>query len=337
MAGVSAVCLGESMAVLVAGAVGPLEDIDVFHRAVGGAESNVARGLVALGVPAAWISRVGDDGFGRCLLAEIGSGGVDTSAVGIDATRPTGLYIKELLTGHRSRMYYYRAGSAASAMGPDLYDEPRAAALLAGAGVIHLSGITAALSDSCLALLREVLARRRDGQLVSFDLNWRPALWRDRDPAALQTLANTADVVLAGADEAATVFGTGDPHCLRDLLPGPGTLLIKDDARRATAVDRTGTAVAEPALTVDVVEPIGAGDAFAAGYLAGVLRGYDQRRRLRLGHLAAAATLVVPGDHGPPPPDTVIEALLACPAADWAATTVTSAGVDSPALGTVIA
>src|SRR5947199_118380 len=82
------------------------------------------------------------------------------------------------------------AGAVGSAMGPDLYHEPRAAALLAGADVIHLSGITAALSDSCLALLREVLARRRAGQLVSFDLNWRPALWRDRDPAALQTLAN---------------------------------------------------------------------------------------------------------------------------------------------------
>jgi 2-dehydro-3-deoxygluconokinase len=313
------------MAVLVPAAPGPLDNVTTFHRTVGGAESNVARGLAALGLPAAWISRVGDDGFGRHLVRTLTADGVDTRAVIVDPARPTGLYIKETRDG-RSVPHYYRAGSAAAALGPDLLDDPTAGPLLARAALIHLSGITAALSDDCLALLRAIMASRRPGQRVSFDLNWRPALWRRRDPRVLRGLLDAADIALLGADEATVVLGTGDPAELRALLPGPDTIVVKDDGRGATAVDRTGSTV-EPALTVEVVEPVGAGDAFAAGYLAGTLRGYDQRRRLRLGHLLAAATLVVPGDHGAPPPDVVLDDLLACSAEQWAATSVTAASI----------
>ncbi|WP_214411588.1 sugar kinase [Sphaerisporangium fuscum] len=321
----SAVCVGESMAVLVPAVPGPLEEVATFHREMGGAESNVARGLVSLGVPTAWVSRVGDDGFGRHLLAALTAAGVDTSGVEVDPVRPTGLYVKEIgPLGTRPR--YYRTGSAASRLGPSFLDDPVVARLLAEADLVHLSGITAALSDSCLALVEALLHARRPGRLVSFDLNWRPALWHDRDPSVLRRLLDAADIVLLGADEAGLVLGTDDPAELRELLPGPGTIVVKDDARTATALGREET-VAEPALTVEVVEPMGAGDAFASGYLAGTLRGYDQRRRLRLGHLMAAGALVVPGDHGVPPAPEVIDRLLTCTAAQWAAIRVSAAGI----------
>lgn len=319
----TAVCVGETMAALLPDRPGPLEDVAAFRSAIGGAEANVARGLVAFGVPAAWVGRVGADGFGRRIVRELAAGGIDTSAVTIDADRPTGLYVKE--TGPQgSVLHYYRDGSAGSALGPGLLDGPGpAAAMLARARLVHLSGITAALSDGALALVRALLERPRPpGQAVSFDLNWRPALWRRRDPAVLRALLNAADIVLLGADEAAEALGTGDPAGLRALLPGPATIVVKDDARRATAVDRDGPPVSEPALTVEVVERVGAGDAFAAGYLAGTLRGYDRRRCLRLGHLAAAATLVVHGDHGPPPAPERVEKLLAAAPEEWAATRV---------------
>jgi 2-dehydro-3-deoxygluconokinase len=143
----------------------------------------------------------------------------------------------------------------------------------------------------------------------------------------LRDLCDAADIVLCGADEAAAVLGTADPLELRALLPGPHTLVVKDATHTATAVTADGTVAAEPALDVDVVEQVGAGDSFAAGYLAGVLRGEDQRRRLRLGHLAAAATLVVPDDHGALPPAGRIEELLGCPPAAWSAVRVTRAEV----------
>lgn len=338
-----AVCIGESMAVLVPEQHGPLERAECFGRGVGGAESNVARGFAALGVPAAWISRVGQDGFGRLLVAELESDGVDTSAVELDPHRATGLYVKEIGGGTgspydlgpgNSRLHYYRTGSAASALGPDTLAAPRAAELLAAARIVHLSGITAALGrltgeDGGRRLVESVLAHRRPGQLVSFDLNWRPRLWQppagrpepSQATEILVALADRADVVLLGTDEAAEVFGTAEPAELRALLPNPRILVVKDAERGVTAFDREqgGSPVTEPALHVEVVEPIGAGDAFAAGYLTGLLRGHDQRRRLRLGHVCAATALMVRDDHATPPDPDTLEALLGCPEAQWAA------------------
>lgn len=318
-----AVCLGESMAVLIPEHAGPLEHAESFRRGFGGAESGVACGLAALGVPAAWLSRVGDDGFGRYLVEQVAARGVDTSAVTADPARPTGLYVTEGDAG-RSRLHYYRRGSAASAMGPELLAEPRSAALLSAAPLVHLTGITPALSDSCHRLARTLLGD--PGRTVSFDLNWRPALWAGRDRQALRFLMNAADIVLLGADEAREVLGTDDPAGLRKLLPRPGVIVLKDDGHRSTTIAQDGSTVAEPALRVSVVEPAGAGDAFAAGYLAGALRELPERQRLRLGHLSAAAALTVPGDLGVLPPTAVIDALLAADDRAWAATEVDADG-----------
>lgn len=355
-----AVCVGETMAVLVAGRPGPLEDSELFHRGVGGAESNVACGLAALGVSTSWISRVGADGFGRLVLGQLAERGVDTSAVTVDPHRPTGLYVKEIggasgsphdLGPENSRLHYYRSESAASALGPESLETPAAAAALAGARLVHLSGITAALGyrggrEGGKRLVEAVLRHRRPGQLVSFDLNWRPGLWHRHEgpgtgpqPAEiLAGLADQADVVLLGADEAGHVFGTDDPERLRALLPNPRVLVVKDSGHRVTAFDGESggdAVVVEPALNVEVIEPIGAGDAFAAGYLAGLLRGYDQRRRLRLGHVCAASALMVHGDHGTPPSHAVLDVLLSSSPEQWAATRASGGRFSSPALEVV--
>jgi 2-dehydro-3-deoxygluconokinase len=351
-----AVCIGETMAVLLPERLGPLEEIESFRRGVGGAESNVACGLAALGVSSSWISRVGADGFGRLVLGQLAERGVDTSAVVVDPHRPTGLYVKEVGRGGgaphdlgvgNSRLHYYRSDSAASALSPETLGTPEAAGLLAGARLVHVSGITAALGyrsgrDGGKRLVEAVLAGRRGGQTVCFDLNWRPAMWhRPEGPGSgpqpaeiLASLADRADVVLLGADEGAEVFGTCDPRRLRALLPHPRVLVVKDSGHRVTAFDESspGGVVTEFALDVEVVEPIGAGDAFAAGYLAGLLRGYDQRRRIRLGHVCAASVLMVPGDHGTPPASEVLDALLGSSPEHWAATRARGAGFVSPAL-----
>ncbi len=312
--GPEVVCVGETMVVLAPDGGGSLEDAARLTVGVGGAESNVAAGLARLGHRAAWVSRVGDDPFGRRVVAEVAAAGVDVSPVTVDRDAPTGLYLKDP-GPDGTRVHYHRAGSAASRL--DAHDLGRPA--LAGARLLHLSGITAALSGTCRDLLVSALdGRALPGARVSFDVNHRPALWpAGRAGPVLRDLADRADVVLVGLDEATTLWSAGDPAAVRALLPGPELVVVKDGPVGATALPRTGPAVFVPALPVDVVEPVGAGDAFAAGFLSGLLRGLDLRACLRLGHLTAAPVLTVPGDTAPPPDAETIAQALALPDAAW--------------------
>lgn len=319
MGPVDVLCLGESMALFVPAEPGPPAEVRTWTRTVGGAESNVACQLAGLGLPVAWVSAVGDDAFGRAVVSFVGAHGVDVSGVLVDPDRPTGLYVKES-DASGSPVRYYRGGSAASGMGPSLL----ATLPLDAVRLVHTSGITAALSDSCLALMRALLAAPRT-HLLSFDVNWRPGLWAGRDPAVLRELATLADVVLVGADEAAAMWGVGEPAAIRALLPRPPALVVKQAERGATLIERdpaTGAdrpEVFQPALRIDVVEPVGAGDAFAAGYLAAALAGASPLRRLRSGHLRAAAVLRTHHDIGPPLPADLVASLLDAHEADWAA------------------
>jgi 2-dehydro-3-deoxygluconokinase len=316
------VCLGESMALFVPAQDGPPEHVRTWTRTVGGAESNVACHLAGLGVASAWVSAVGDDAFGRAVVEFVRGYGVDVSGVLVDPDRPTGLYVKE---SDGSPVRYYRRGSAASGLGPSLV----AGLALDGVRLVHTSGITPALSDSCLALMRELVAAPRRTHLLSFDLNWRPRLWAGRDPAVLRELAAASDIVFVGADEAQSVWGVGDPAAIRELLPEPATLVIKQAEHGATLIERDETGVDraevfQPALRVDVVEPVGAGDAFAAGYLAATLGGHPPRHRLRAGHLQAAAVLRTLDDVCGPLPASLVEHLLAAGDDEWAEATITA-------------
>jgi 2-dehydro-3-deoxygluconokinase len=314
-AGPEAVTIGETMVVLSPADGTRLERAGRVRLGVGGAESNVAVGLAGLGHRVAWVSRVGDDPFGRRVTREIAAAGVDVGPVTIDPDAPTGVYAKDPgpdATG----VHYYRAGSAASRLGPGALDDPR----LAGARLLHLSGITPALSASCRALVAHAVADRPlPDALVSFDVNHRPALWpAARAADVLRDLADRADVVLVGLDEAERLWGVADPGAVRRLLPGPGMVVVKDGGTGATALPRTGPTVYVPALRAPVVEPVGAGDAFAAGYLSAVLRGLDQVAALRCGHLVAVRALAVPGDCAPPPDRRALDEAVALPAARWA-------------------
>ncbi|WP_077796910.1 sugar kinase [Streptomyces sp. JHA26] len=309
---VDVVALGESMVTFLPSRPGRLADVPSFDRAIGGAESNVACVLAAAGHTTRWISAVGADGFGDHLVEAIGSYGVDVSAVRRDPARPTGVYFRTAVdrAADAHEVAYYRAGSAASAMSAATEDLD---AIRSGR-VLHLSGITAALSADCLHLMRELTARRPGRPLVSFDVNHRPGLWRDDDgPAVLLELARGADLVFVGEDEA---WGLGGPEAVRAALPEPDLLVVKQGASGATAFHGEHVTFV-PALHVDVVAAVGAGDAFAAGFLSATLRGLPVRDRLRHGHLMAAAALTVPGDLATPPARAHADRLAALDDEAW--------------------
>ncbi|MFG2604362.1 sugar kinase [Streptomyces sp. NPDC048514] len=305
---VDVVALGESMVTFLPSRPGRLADVPSFDRAIGGAESNVACVLAAAGHTARWVSRVGADGFGQHLVERIAGYGVDTGAVRTDPDRPTGIYFRTAAdrATDAHEVAYYRSGSAASAMAVDTVD---LAAARAGR-VLHLSGITAALSAPCLELMGELTAPRPGRPLVSFDVNHRPALWRDADgPRVLLELARRADIVFVGDDEARDAWGLHGPRAIVEALPEPGIVVVKQGGDGATVFTRDarptedsgGDATFVRPPRVDVVAHIGAGDAFAAGFLSATLRGLPARDRLRHGHLFAAAALTTPGDLAAPP------------------------------------
>lgn len=279
---VTVACVGESMALVTPDPPTPLAAGGPMRLDVAGAESTVACYLAQLGVRAAWVSRVGADPLGELVVGRIAGHGVDTGAVAVDDAAPTGVFFKD--PGATTRVFYYRAGSAASRLGPDT-DVPPAA-------LTHLSGITPALSPSCAALVSHLLATRR----CSFDVNFRPGLWPAAEAApVLRAAASRAAVVFVGLDEAHLLWDVETPADVRALLPEPETLVVKDGGVGATSF-HPGGATFVPAPVVEVVEPVGAGDAFAAGYLAGMLRGRPEAGRLSLGHRVAAAALRVTGD-----------------------------------------
>lgn len=285
---------GETMALMRADQIGLLAHASTMSLGIGGSESNVAIGLQRLGVQAVWCGRVGADSLGQLVEREIRAEGVDVR-VAVDPTAPTGLMIKERRTPATQRVSYYRAGSAGSRVTPADVDE----LLISQAALLHVSGITPALSRQAEATLRFAIdTARAAGVLVSFDLNFRGNLWSPDGAASVyKDIIPLVDVVFAGDDEAAIAVGPGEPEELARRLAalGPRHAVIKLGANGAVAlVD--GEFYSQPAVPVEALDTVGAGDAFVAGYLAELIAGLPPAASLRTAVATGAFACLVPGD-----------------------------------------
>ncbi len=285
-------CVGEAMVLVSPIGSRALATADAFEVTVAGAEANVARFLADLGIESGGLSSVGHDPLGGRILSNLSTCGVDTRWVAQAVESPTGAFFKDpAATG--SRVFYYRTGSAFSRMtAADTARWP-----LERACWVHVSGVTPALSQGCLELTATVLQRcRAAGVPVSFDVNYRPSLWAERDAASvLLGIAVQADVVFVGLDEAQLLWGVTTAAHVAAYLSGAGIVVVKDSDRVATEFASSsagGVITAVPARKIaDMVDPVGAGDAFAAGYLAELLRGRSAEERLEMAHSVAAWTL----------------------------------------------
>jgi 2-dehydro-3-deoxygluconokinase len=307
------VTIGETMVMFAPVEPVPLARAPRLAMYAGGAESNVATHLAELGHHVRWASRLGDDPFGELILRELEDAGVDTRAVVRVPGGRTGVYVKDTHAGSTA-VYYYRDRSAARGLTPAVLGDP----LLDGARILHLSGITAAISDSSRAMVLAGVRERPDpSRLVSFDVNYRPGLWPAETAAPLLAeVADRSDLVFVGLDEARVLWDCRDPGDVRAVLPSPGTVVVKDGEVGAYSLGPGGD-VFVPSPRVRVVEPVGAGDAFAAGYLAAVLEGEAEEARLRVGHLLAAGALSVTSDHGRLPGRAWLRRHLEISAGEW--------------------
>lgn len=289
------VTLGETMCVVQSEHIGPLRHNRSVRLGVVGAETNVAIGVRRLGVPSAWIGRVGDDPMGELVARELRAEGVDVTSLRKDAGAPTGIMVKERRTAKVSRVFYVRSGSAGSRLCPDDVNHK----LVEGARVLHVTGITPALSESARAAVHHAIDLARNaGVLVSFDLNYRMGLWAaDAARDEFRSIVTLSDVVFASHDEAQILVGDLDAAgCAAALTElGPKHVVIKQGELGYTALieGRTYTA---PAVVVPVVDPVGAGDAFVSGYLASLIRGESPEVALQVANTSGAFAVSVPGD-----------------------------------------
>ncbi|HEX5974646.1 MAG TPA: sugar kinase [Rubrobacteraceae bacterium] len=286
--------LGEALVVMDPVSRGPLRHVSGFEKNLGGAELNVAVGLSRLGHRAGWAGRLGDDEFGKEILAFASGEGVDVSRTSLDSEASTGLYFKEWRALGQLRVYYYRAGSAASRM---RFDELDLQYLLSGE-ILHLTGITAALSESCHDLIERLLSAANErGVRVSFDVNVRRLLFEGRDPRkVLGPLAARADLLFLSDDEADLLFGGSDPDSLKEARRDiRAETVVVHHAKGAFAVEESGVSE-KAAYPVDVVDTVGAGDAFVAGFLSGRLRGWKTEECLDMANACGACAVTVPGD-----------------------------------------
>jgi 2-dehydro-3-deoxygluconokinase len=287
------VTLGETMGVLVPQQPGPLHRGAGLRLSIAGAESNVAIGVRRLGGPATWIGRVGQDEIGDLIVRELRA--EDVSAQVVRDPAPTGMMLKTSRAAGVTRVVYYRTASAGSRLSPADLDE----AAIAGAGVLHVTGITPALGrDPAAAVHAAIEIARAHRVPVSLDVNYRAALWDAATAgAALRDLARRADLVFAGDQEAALLADPAEPAQMARQIAalGPAQVLIKLGERGSLAlVD--GVRHDQGPVPVRAVDPVGAGDAYVAGYLAELLAGQDLRTRLATAAAAGAFVVTLSGD-----------------------------------------
>ena len=289
------VTLGETMALLASTTVGPLQHTHTMTLGIGGSESNVAIGLKRLGADVTWIGKVGADPLGDLVLREISAEGVTVIATR-DPEAPTSLMIKERRTTTDTHVWYYRHDNAGGRLRTDEVDP----AVIRGASLLHLTGISPALSDGMAETVFEAIRVAREaGVAVSFDLNFRGKLWsREQARETYLRIIPQADIVFAGDDEAAIAVSEADSPlelAHRLVALGAGQAIVKLGARGAVA-SVGGRDYQREAVKVNPIDTVGAGDAFVAGYLADHLLGADVGTCLTTAVTTGAYACLVPGD-----------------------------------------
>jgi len=283
------IALGETMATLCPPLGTALRDSTNFIVDHGGAESNTCVGLARLGFKAAWISKLGTDPLGDRVLDPLQKEGIDTRWVIRDSARQTGIMVKDPVN---RRVHYYRAGSAASTLHPrDLEQVP-----ISDARAVLVTGITALIGADPQSAAIALLETSRGLRVV--DPNFRRGLWgSDRRVELVLPLIERCNLVVAGEQELAEIFGQAKPEELarRCAQRGPREVVVRCDDRVGT-LRVSGEWTELPIQAEQTSDPMGAGDAFNAGYIASCLLGKPIDETLRFAVHCGRAVATSPGD-----------------------------------------
>lgn len=291
------ITIGDGLVSFNPGAKGPLRFINTYERKAGGAELNVAIGCARLGLRTGWMSRLGKDEFGRYIYNFVRGEGVDVSEVKLVEGYPTSIYFKELLNGEDINSYYYRQPSPTLSYRNEEINED----YLRQAKVLHVSGVFPAITKSNRDIMLHLLKlAKKNNVTVSLDPNIRLKLWSAEEAGeTLRSYLPYIDLLITGEEEAEILFGTCEPDQVWKAAQNFGVdhVILKQGERGAVGF-KNGESVYSPVLNqVKVVDVIGAGDGFAAGYLYSLINEMPLEKSLRFANAVAAHSIGVQGDN----------------------------------------
>lgn len=313
--------VGDPLIALLPSGPETIDDCQELRLYTGGAELNTAVGASRLGVATAWLGRVGDDPLGRRVRRTMEREGVDTTFMVVDPVAPTSLYLREWLADGLRRPYYYRSDGAGARLRSSDWPLPWPDSIPIPT-VMHVTGITSALSDSAADALQFMIKRAKHiGATISVDPNFRPTLWADKNSARalLGALVEQSDIVLLSEDDAQLLANSTEPErVVRAMTAGRARTVVFKRGERGAIAWSGGQRVQVDAYPVSrVVDPVGAGDGFNAGFLAARLNGASLADSIDCGAWCGARAVEVLGEHeGYPTADQLpsrLRRLLAAP------------------------
>ncbi len=301
---------GEPMGLLIAQTEGSLDSVQGYSLAVAGAEFNVATGVARLQHQVAYLTKLGDDPFGKLISRTLQNNGIDNSLVLYSKERTTGFMLKSKVTKGDPEIFYFRKGSAASTLSVEDVEKIDFTKFTH----IHLTGILPALNEGTRAAEQLMFDKAKAaGLFISFDPNLRPQLWPSAQVMAetLNRYASQADLVMPGNGEGQTLCGTTDAKEINKFYLGLGakTVITKVGPKGALCSTADGKEFMTPGFIIDkVVDTVGAGDGFACGVITALMEDLPLERAVERGCAIGAIQCTFAGDNeGLPTPQQLAD------------------------------
>lgn len=291
------ITIGDAMIAMCPSEKGPILFCDTFKRKVGGAELNVAIGCARLGLKSGWVSRLGNDDFGKYILRTVRAEGIDTSEVELVDGYATSVYFREVLSDGSSRSFYYREKSPTSTMRcEDLNEE-----YIKKAKVLHITGVFPSIAKSNQDIIVEYVKMAKNNNLtISFDPNIRLKMWTKEEARTyIEKLLPHVDILLVGDEEIEILLGETTIIDAIKTFHGYGIekVIVKKGAKGAVGSDGENTYEVEAVKPKALVDTVGAGDGFAAGFLTASLKGENLESSLKFANAVGSLVVGVEGDN----------------------------------------
>lgn len=291
------ITIGDAMVAMCPKEKGPILFCNTFERKIGGAELNVAIGCARLGLKSGWISRLGQDDFGKHILKTVRGEGIDTSQIELVEGYQTSVYFREVMANGDSRSFYYREKSPTSTMTAESLDEN----YFRNSKVLHITGVFPSINDNNKEiLLKAVELAKKNNLLISFDPNIRLKMWtKSQAREFINKFLSEVDILLVGDEEISILIDEEDKNeaikKFHDM--GIDKVVVKRGAKGAIGSDGSNiydVAAIKPKALIDTV---GAGDGFAAGFLSAYLKGDSFEESIEFANAVGSLVVGIEGDN----------------------------------------